>query len=147
MAKKSLVALITVAMLAVAFGVCLISAVQLLAPRDMAFGVTGASPVVDAVRQEYSLDLITYASESDLMTAAETGDIYGGYVVGSSGDTLVTVPAKSFFGAVYVRGGFADAAKTVDQTFTTKVVAPLPTADRTGAVVGCCCSRRWLGAT
>ncbi len=136
MAKKSFVALITVGVLAVAFAVCLISAAQLLSPRNMAFGVTGPSPVVEAVQQEYSLDLTTYDSEADLMTAAKNGDIYGGYVVGSSQDTLVTVPAKSFFGEVYVRSGFASAAKQAGQKITTKVVAPLPTEDRTGAVVG-----------
>ncbi len=135
-AKKSVVALTAVGLLVLIFGVCLISAVQLLAPRDMPFGVTAPSPVVDAVQQEYSLDITTYASEADLMAAAENGDIYGGYIVGSSTDTLVTVPAKSFFGEVYVSAGFADAAKKVDRTFTTTPVVPLPTADRTGALVG-----------
>ncbi len=136
MAKKSVVALTTVGVLVLVFGVCLVSAVQLLAPRDMPFGVTAPSPVVDAVQQEYSLDLKTYSSEAELMTAAENGDVYGGYIVGSSTDNLVTVPAKSFFGEVYVSAGFADAAEKVDRTFTTTPVAPLPTADRTGALVG-----------
>ncbi len=136
MIKKSVVALGTVGVLVLVFAICLVSAVQLLAPREMPFGVTASSPVVDAVQQEYSLDLKTYASEADLMDAAARGDIYGGYVVGSSADTLVTVPAKSFFGEVYVSAGFADAAKKVDRTYTTTPVAPLPTADRTGALVG-----------
>lgn len=136
MVKKPVVALVTVAVLVIVFAVSLVSAVQLLAPRDMPFGVTASSPVVDSVQQEYSLDLHTYASESDLMDAAERGDIYGGYIVGSDTDTLVTVPAKSFFGEVYVSAGFADAAKKNDRTFTTTPVVPLPTADRTGALVG-----------
>ena len=33
-------------------------------------------------------------------------------------------------------GRFTDAAKKNNRTITTKVVAPLPTSDRTGAVVG-----------
>ncbi len=131
-----MIALSTVAVLVVVFGVCLVSAVQLLAPRDMAFGVTASSPVVDAVQQEYSLDITTYSSEADLMAAAENGDIYGGYIVGSSSDTLVTVAAKSFFGEVYVAAGFEEAAKNANRTYTTTPVAPLPTADRTGALVG-----------
>ncbi len=135
-ARKSVVALTTVGLLVLIFGVCLISAVQLLAPRDMPFGVTASSPVVDAVQQEYSLDITTYATEADLMAAAERGDIYGGYVVGSSSDVLVTVPAKSFFGEVYVSAGFKEAAKTESRTYTTTPVVPLPTADRTGALVG-----------
>lgn len=135
-AKGSVVALATVGLLVLVFALCLVSAVQLLAPRDMPFGVTASSPVVDAVQQEYSLDLTTYSSEADLMDAAERGDIYGGYVVGSSTDKLVTVAAKSFFGEVYVSAGFEEAAKKADRTFTTTPVAPLPTADRTGALVG-----------
>jgi hypothetical protein len=136
MAKKSLIALTTVVVVSAIFTLCLVSALQLLAPREMPFGVTGPSPVVDAVQQKLSLDLITYSSEADLTQAAERGDIYGGYVPGSSSDMLTTVPAKSFFGEVYVRGGFTDAAKKLDRTLTTTTVAPLPTADRTGAVVG-----------
>jgi hypothetical protein len=134
--KKPLIALAAVLVLSAFFGLCLVSALQLLAPRDMPFGVTGPSPVVDTVQSEFSLDLITYASEADLSQAAERGDIYGGYIPGSASDTLVTVPAKSFFGEVYVSGGFADAAKKAGRTFTTTVIAPLPTADRTGAVAG-----------
>ena len=118
------------------FVVCLVSAVQLLAPREMPFGVTGPSPVVDEVQKLYSLDIQTYASANDLTEAAKRGDIYGGYVPGASTDTLVTVPAKSFFGEIYVRGGFTSAAEKNNRTFTTTVIAPLPTSDRTGALVG-----------
>jgi hypothetical protein len=135
-ARKSLIALVTVGVLVSIFAVCLVSAIQLLEPREMPFGVTGPSPVVDAVQKKFSFDLTTYASKSDLTQAAERGDIYGGYIPGSSTDTLVTVPAKSFFAEVYVRGGFADAAKAVGRTYTTATIAPLPTSDRTGAVAG-----------
>ncbi|MGB7979530.1 MAG: hypothetical protein WCF36_01915 [Candidatus Nanopelagicales bacterium] len=102
------------------FMVCLVSALHLLAPRNMPFGVTGPSPVVDAVQQEYSLDVITYDSEADVTSAAMAGEIYGGYVPGQNSDTLITVPAKSFFGEVYVRGGFASAAKNVGRTHSTR---------------------------
>jgi hypothetical protein len=134
--KKPLIALAAVGVLSALFGLCLVSALQLLAPRSMPFGVTGPSPVVDAVTSQLSLDVTTYSSEADLTQAAQRGDIYGGYIPGSSSDKLVTVPAKSFFAEVYVRGGFADAAKKTDRTFTTTVIAPLPTSDRTGTVAG-----------
>ena len=134
--KKPLIALASVIVLVALFAVCLVSALQLLAPRDMPFGVTGPSPVVDAVQSAYSLDVVTYSTETDLTQAAERGEIYGGYIPGTSSDTLVTVPAKSFFAEVYVRGGFADAAKKSGRTFTTTVIAPLPESDRTGTVVG-----------
>src|SRR5512132_643722 len=135
MARKSVIALVTVGLVTAFFALCLVSAVQVLEPRNMPFGVTGPSPVVSAVQSKLSLDLKTYASESDLIQAAERGDIYGGYIPGASSDTLVTVPAKSFFGEVYVRGGFGAAATKLHRTYTTTTIAPLPTADRTGAVV------------
>ena len=136
MAKKHVVALALVSVVVALFVVCLVSAVQLLAPREMPFGVTGPSPVVDEVQKLYSLDIKTYASANDLTEAAKRGDIYGGYLPGASTDTLVTVPAKSFFGEIYVRGGFTSAAEKNNRTFTTTVIAPLPTSDRTGALVG-----------
>lgn len=77
--KKPLIALAPVIVLVALFALCLVSAVQLLAPRDMPFGVTGPSPVVDAVQSEYSLDVINYSSETELTQAAGRGDIYGGY--------------------------------------------------------------------
>ena len=64
MAKKYLVALITVGVIVVIFAVCLISAVQLLAPREMPFGVTGPSPVVAASRRSIRSTSITYSSEA-----------------------------------------------------------------------------------
>ena len=104
----------------------------------MPFGVTGSSPVVSAIQDKDpdALDLKNYSSEADLIQAAEQGDIYGGYIPGKSADTLVTVPAKSFFGEIYVRGAFTDAAKKSGRAMTTTTIAPLPTSDRTGAVVG-----------
>ncbi|MFV0315814.1 MAG: hypothetical protein ACK5O2_02490 [Microthrixaceae bacterium] len=136
MVKKSVVALGMVGVLVVVFAVCLVSAVQLLSPREMPFGVTGTSSVVDAVLQKYTLDTKTYATESDLRAAAEAGDIYGGYVPGSSTGTLYTVEAKSFFGDIYLTSAFEEAAKANGDTLTVTSVVPLPTEDRTGGVVG-----------
>jgi hypothetical protein len=120
------------------FALCLVSAIQLLEPRDMPFGVTGRSAVVSAVQHKDpdALDLKTYSSEADLIKAAERGEIYGGHIRGRSGDTVVAVPAKSFFGEIYVRGAFEAAAKISHRPVTTTEIAPLPTSDRTGAVVG-----------
>jgi hypothetical protein len=136
--KKGIVTLTIALVLTAVFALCLVNAIQLLEPRDMPFGVTGSSPVVSAVQGKDSdaLDLIDYSSESDLIQAAEQGDIYGGYIQGQSSDTIVTVPAQSFFGEIYVRGAFTEAAKKSNREITTRVVAPLPTEDRTGAVVG-----------
>ncbi|WP_430867531.1 hypothetical protein [Demequina aurantiaca] len=136
MIKKPMIALGVVAVLITIFAVALVSAVQLLFPRDMPFGITESSPVVEAVQKDYDLDIITYDSESDLKAAAERGDLYGGYIVGTDSDTLITVPAKSFFGEILVVAGFEKAAQSVSQEFTTTAIAPLPLADRTGGMVG-----------
>jgi len=136
MVKRSVVALGAVAVLVVVFAVCLVSAVQLLSPRGMPFGVTGSSPVVEAVQQHYDLDVKTYPSKSELQLAARSGDIYGGYVAGSSSGTLYTVEAKSFFGDIYLTSAFEEAAKANGDTLTVTSMVPLPTEDRTGGVVG-----------
>jgi hypothetical protein len=139
--KRGVVALAIVMVLSAVFAWCLVNALQEPVPHGMPFGVTGSSPVVSAVQQKAgqdgaSLDLITYSSGADLVAAAERGDIDGGYIPGQTSDTIVTVPAKSFFGEIYVRGAFEDAAKKLAQPTTTQIVAPLPTSDRTGAVIG-----------
>ncbi|KAB1977970.1 hypothetical protein [Streptomyces triticiradicis] len=60
---------------------CLVSAQQLLVPRNMPFGVTGPpSPVVAAVASGAGLDLTSYPSESAATHAAERGELYGAYV-------------------------------------------------------------------
>ncbi|MFB0631128.1 hypothetical protein [Streptomyces sp. AB3(2024)] len=51
MLKKAVVALGMVLVLQSVFALCLVSALQLLVLRNTPFGVTGASPVVNAVVQ------------------------------------------------------------------------------------------------
>jgi len=55
MAKKSLIALVAVGLVTALFAVCLVSAIQVLKPHNMPFGVTGPSPVVSAVQSKLSL--------------------------------------------------------------------------------------------
>ncbi|MFD0528759.1 hypothetical protein ACFQ1I_20070 [Kitasatospora arboriphila] len=77
---------------------CLVSAQQLLVPRNMPFGVTGPpSPVVAAVASQTGLDLAGYPSASAVTNAADRGELYGAYVSGGASDTLIVVPSKSFF--------------------------------------------------
>lgn len=136
MFKKSLVALATVGILVAVFTVCLVSAAQLLSPRGMPFGVTGSSPIVDSVQKVYNLDISHYSNEADLEAAAKAGDVYGGLATEGSTSTLLTVPAKSFFSDVLLTGAFEQAAKANGDALTVRQVVPLPTPDRTGAVVG-----------
>ena len=52
MVKKGVVTLAMVLVLTAVFALCLVSALQLLVPRDMPFGVTGSSPVISDVQDK-----------------------------------------------------------------------------------------------
>lgn len=114
---------------------CLVSAQQLLVPRNMPFGVTGPpSPVVAAVASRAGLDLTSYPNESAVMDAANRGELYGAYLSEGSSDTLVVVPAKSFFAQTELEPAFLDAAHKLGRPVTVQEVAPLASSDPVGAV-------------
>src|SRR5215472_13407824 len=136
--RKILVALITVLVLQAIFALCLVSAQQLLVPRNMPFGVAGApSPVPAAVASnpKLGLDLTAYPSKAAAMTAIDHSQLYGAYVTGKSGDTLIVVPAKSFFAQFYIEPAFLAAAHKLGRPVTVQTVTPLPSSDPVGAVV------------
>ena len=116
------------------FALCLVSALQLLVPRNMPVGVVGPSKVVAAVTSKISLDTIGYPNQSAAMTAIDRGELYGAYVTGSSSDTLIVVPAKSFFAQIVLEPAFVAAAHKLGQPVTVQTVKPLPPSDRIGAV-------------
>src|SRR5215471_12514266 len=135
--RKILVALFTVLVLQAIFALCLVSAQQLLVPRNMPFGVAGPpSPVPAAVASnpKLGLDLTAYPSKSAVMTAIEQGKLYGAYVTGTSSDTLIVVPAKSFFAQFYIEPAFLAAAHKLGRPVTVQTVTPLPSSDPVGAV-------------
>ena len=97
MGRKIVVALATVLVLQALFVLCLVSAQQLLVPRNMPFGVAGPpSPAVAAAASRLGLALTPYPSQSAAMTAIDQGSLYGAWVTGSSGNTLIVVPARTF---------------------------------------------------
>ena len=59
-ARKIIVALAAVLIVQAVFVLCLVSAEQLLAPRNMPFGMVGPSPVVAQAQSSAGLDLIAY---------------------------------------------------------------------------------------
>ncbi|MHB9862305.1 ABC-2 transporter permease [Streptomyces sp. YIM S03343] len=136
MLKKMLVALGIVLVVQSLFALCLISALQLLAPRNMPFGVTGASPVVNAVTSKVSLQTFSYADESAVLDAIDQSKLYGAYLPGTAGDKLIVVPAKSFFGQVELEADFVEAAKKLGRPLSVQTVKPLPQSDRLGGVAG-----------
>ncbi len=132
--RKAAAALVTVLVAQALFALCLVSALQLLVPRNMPFGVVGPSKVVAAVTSKITLDTIGYANQSAAMTAIDRGELYGAYVTGSSSDTLIVVPAKSFFAQIVLEPAFVDAAHKLGQPVTVQTAKPLPSSDRIGAV-------------
>ncbi|MER7956863.1 hypothetical protein [Streptomyces sp. NPDC096030] len=114
---------------------CLVSAQQLLVPRNMPFGVTGPpSPVVAEVASRAGLDLTSYPNESAVMDAADRGELYGAYLGGDASDALIVVPAKSFFAQTELEPAFLAAARKLDRPVTVREVAPLAATDPVGAV-------------
>ncbi|WP_086871214.1 hypothetical protein [Streptomyces viridochromogenes] len=136
MVKKIVVSLVVVLVVQAIFEICLVSANQLLVPRNMPLGVTGPpSPVVAAVAPA-GLDLTSYEDQAAATTAVERGEQYGAYITGKSGDTLIVAPAKSFFGFIDIKAAFLDAAHKMGRPLTVKTVKPLPSSDPIGAVTG-----------
>jgi hypothetical protein len=132
--RKILVALVAVLVMQSVFELFLVSAEQLPVPRNMPFGVVGQpSPVVAQVASK-GLVLSSYPSESAAMTALQQGQLYGAYLTGTSSDTLIIVPAKSFFALFYIEPAFMKAAKDLGRPVTVQTVAPLPAGDPIGAV-------------
>jgi hypothetical protein len=135
MVKKVLVALGTVLVIQGLLALCLVSALQLLVPRNIPFGVVGSSPVVSKVESTTSLDTVTYPSKPAAVTAIDQSKLYGAYIAGSPVGTLIVVPAKSFFAQIELEQAFASAGVKVKTPFTVQTVKPLPQSDRVGAVV------------
>lgn len=114
---------------------CLVSAQQLLVPRNMPFGVSGSpSPVVAAVASRAGLDLTSYPNASAVMRAADRGELYGAYIDNGSSDTLVVVPAKSFFAQTELEPAFLAAAHELGRPVNVRTVKPLADSDPVGAV-------------
>ena len=70
------------------------------------------------------------------MQAIDQSKIYGVYVAGSTGDTLIVAPAKSFFGRIDLEAVFAAAAHQQHRPLAVQVAKPLPASDPVGGVAG-----------
>ena len=119
-----------------AFAFCLTSALQVLVPTRMPFGTTGDSEALAAVEQRLSLIPVTYANQSDATQALQRGEIYGALIPGTSGDTLLLAPAKSFFAAVELQAAFEALDRPSGSALVVQDVVPLPQRDRLGTVAG-----------
>jgi hypothetical protein len=131
-----LVALGAVLIAQALFALCIVSAVQLLAPRNMPFGMVGSSRVVAQAQSSVGLDVIAYPSQSAALTAIDQGKLYGAYVTGSTSDTLIVVPAKSFFGRIDLQAAFLAAGHKLSRPVTVQTAKPLPSSDPVGGVAG-----------
>jgi hypothetical protein len=141
--KKIVAAVGLVLVLECALTLCSVSALQVPIPRNMPFGVTGSSPVVTAAESkkvdgnQVSFVNTQYASEADARQAIDQGKLYGAYIAGTSSDTLLTVPAKSFDALTVVEPLFVSAAAEARRPLHVEQVKPLPQdKDPVGAVAG-----------
>src|SRR5262249_58068508 len=103
----------------------------------LAFGVAGAPwpvPAAVASNPKLGLDLTDYSSKSAAMTAINQSKLYGAYITGKSSDTLIVVPAKSFFAQFFIEPAFLAAAHKLGRPVTVQTVNPLPPSDPVGAV-------------
>jgi hypothetical protein len=141
---RHVLALLAVLILASVLTVVSISANATQRPQNMPFGVTGSSPVVTVAESSklagaYQMSFVNrlYANEAEVMRAINRGEIYGAYLPGTTSDTLLTVPTKSFFATFVITGTFEGVAKKMGRALTVKQVKPLPKGkDPFGVVVG-----------
>lgn len=134
---KVLVALGLVLIVQGLFALCLVSAQQILVPRNMPFGVVGnPSEITAEVASKQGLALVSYPDAAAATTAAEQGRLYGAFLTGAKFDTLIVVPAKSFFAQTEVEPAFLATAHKLHRPVNVQTVAPLPSSDPTGAVTG-----------
>ena len=136
-------ALLVVLLLGSALTVVTMSALATQRPRAMPFGVTGSSSVVTAAQSEefagYRVSFVNrlYGNASDVRDAIDRGDIYGAYIPGTTSDTLLVVPSKSFFASFVITAVFESTAKDQGRSVAVQEVKPLPAGkDPFGAVVG-----------
>ena len=134
--RKAILALVAVLVVQAFFALCLVSALQLLVPRNMPFGVVGSSQVVAQAQSTVGLDIVAYPNQSAAMDALNQGKLYGAYITGSTSDTLIVVPAKSFFAQIELDDAFLPAAHQLNRPVTMQTAKPLPQSDPVGAVVG-----------
>jgi hypothetical protein len=141
--KRALVAFLIVLFLAAVVAVVWVSALQAQVPRNMPFGVTGTSRVVDIAESkkisgyQISFNNTSYPNETAAMNAISQGTIYGAYITGTSSDTLLISQAKSFFAYTEIRPQFSLVAKLLRRPLNVQVVKPLPAGkDPVGAVTG-----------
>ena len=136
--RKVVIALAGVLIVQALFELCLVSAFQILFPRDMPFGVVGSSPVVNQVmvQERGALHLFGYANQSAAVQAIDHGQIYGAYVAGSSSDTLIVATAKSFFARLDLQAAFAETAMKMHQPLDVQDAKPLPPYDPLGGTPG-----------
>src|SRR5262249_5322180 len=140
---KIVAALLIVLILGSALTIVTMSALATQRPRAMPFGVTGSSSVVTTAQSgkvgAYQVSFVNtlYSNENDVMNAINQGKIYGASIPGTTSDTLLTVPSKSFFAAFIITSLFDGTAKQLKRPLTVQQVKPLPAGkDPVGDVVG-----------
>lgn len=111
-----------------------VSAEHGVVAHHLPWGVTGPSPLTSAVQQHVSMRIHTYATEADLVNAANHTTIYGGFV--SQTNTVVISEAASLWAPGIMPAEYLRAARALGQPVHLSVINTLPEQDPEGVVPG-----------
>ena len=125
-----LIALVMVTIMATTY----ISANHGVVAHNLAWGVTGSSPLTTEVQKSVSLDIHEYANQSDLENAANHAEIYGGFVPQTN--TLILNVAASLWAPFVMPEAYLKAAKQAGVKLNAKAINTLPPQDPEGVVPG-----------
>ncbi|MGO3327792.1 ABC transporter permease [Gordonia sp. (in: high G+C Gram-positive bacteria)] len=110
-------------------------------PRDLPIGVVGPQSAAESVdgmlkeRQPGAFEVEAYANAEALRSAAENRDVYGGFVVGPSSQTVIATGASPAVATMLVEIGAGVAAQS-GATQTVLDIAPAADGDPRGAGFG-----------
>ncbi len=102
--------------------------------HDLPWGQVGQSPLTAAVQREMSLKIHDYASQQELVTAADHTTVYGGFV--ASTNTLIISEAASLWAPGVMPAAYLKAARAAGVRLHLRVVNRLPPEDPEGVVPG-----------
>jgi hypothetical protein len=111
-----------------------ISADHAVVAHNLPWGQVGSSPLTTTVGKSISLQVHQYASESDLVQAANEAKIYGGFIAQSN--TLILSEAASLWAPGIMPAAYGKAALQSRQILHFKVINKNFSQDPQGAVPG-----------
>ncbi len=132
--RNLIIGLLIALVMVTIMGTTYISANHGVVAHNLPWGVTGSSPLTAEVQKSVSLDIHSYATQSDLENAANHATIYGGFVPQTN--TLILNVAASLWAPFVMPVAYEKAAKQAGVKLQAKAINPLPSQDPEGVVPG-----------